>query len=188
MDHITIGQGIALMLLTVGLMEGVAYVGHRWIMHGPLWSLHRSHHSPRTGVFEVNDWFAVMGALPAIALIFMGSQLAMGLWLMWVGIGITVYGMIYFGFHDVIVHRRVTHGWVPKSRYMKRIVQAHRLHHVVETKAGTVSFGFIYAPPVRELLAKLERNGGGRLRSATATASSKVRRATDPATATSARG
>jgi len=183
MSDFSIVRGLGLMLLTVAVMEGVAYVAHRWIMHGFLWSLHRSHHEARKGVLEINDWFAVMGALPAIALIFMGSQLGMGLWLMWVGIGITVYGMIYFGFHDVIVHRRVAHGWVPKSRYMKRIVQAHRLHHVVETRAGTVSFGFLYAPPVRDLLAKLQRDGGGRLRE-----NSKVRREMDPAAASVASG
>ena len=183
MNQLAILQGVGITLLTVASMEAVAYVAHRWVMHGLLWSLHRSHHEPRRGALEINDWFAVMGALPAIALIFAGSQLGMGLWLMWIGIGITAYGMIYFGFHDVIGHRRVAHGWVPKGRYMKRIVQAHRLHHVVETKAGTVSFGFLYAPPVRDLLAKLERDGGGRLRE-----NSKVRREMDPAAATSASG
>jgi hypothetical protein len=45
---------------------------------------------------------------------------------------------------------------------MKRIVQAHRLHHVVETKHGTVSFGFIWAPPIRQLKAQLEADGRGR--------------------------
>lgn len=176
-------QGIAVALLTVVVMEGVAYVAHRWVMHGFLWSLHRSHHEPRRGIFEVNDWFAVFGALPAILLIFAGTVLGLGNTLMWIGIGVTAYGAIYFGFHDMIVHRRVPIGWVPKGRYMKRIVQAHRLHHVVETKAGTVSFGFIYAPPVRDLLAKLEREGGGRLR-----ASSKVRREMAPEPASAANG
>jgi beta-carotene 3-hydroxylase len=61
-------------------------------------------------------------------------------------IGIAAYGAIYFGFHDVIVHRRVRHRHVPRSRYMKRIVQAHRLHHAVATRRGTVSFGFLWAP------------------------------------------
>jgi beta-carotene 3-hydroxylase len=32
---------------------------------------------------------------------------------------------------------------------MKRIVQAHRLHHAVESKHGTVSFGFLWAPRPR---------------------------------------
>ena len=41
---------------------------------------------------------------------------------------------------------------------MKRIIQAHRLHHVVETKQGTVSFGFLVAPdPGGELKAELKR-------------------------------
>ena len=40
---------------------------------------------------------------------------------------------------------------------MKRIVQAHRLHHVVETKAGTVSFGFLVAPDPAALKAELKR-------------------------------
>lgn len=167
--------GLALALAAVALMEVAAYVGHRWVMHGFMWWLHKSHHEPRTGWFEKNDWFAVMGAVPAIALILHGTFDGFGpTW--WIGMGISAYGMIYFGFHDVLVHRRVKHGWNPQARYLKRIVQAHRLHHVVESKHGTVSFGFLYAPPVRELKAKLEANGKGRVR-----ASSKVRREMDPA-------
>jgi len=177
--------GVVLALVALATMEAVAYVAHRWVMHGFLWSLHKSHHEPRPGMFERNDWFAVIGALPAITLIFAGTKLGFGNAFVWLGIGITGYGVIYFGFHDIIVHRRVKTGWVPKSRYMKRIIQAHRLHHVVETKAGTVSFGFIYAPPVRTLLATLERNGGGRIRSPNLAENSKVRRemAPEPASA-----
>jgi beta-carotene 3-hydroxylase len=51
----------------------------------------------------------------------------------------------------------VPHRYVARSRYMKRIVQAHRLHHVVETKAGTVSFGFLVAPSPEALKAELKR-------------------------------
>jgi len=40
---------------------------------------------------------------------------------------------------------------------MKRIVQAHRLHHAVETKEGAVSFGFLWAPPAEALKAELKR-------------------------------
>ena len=168
--NVTSGEGVAIALAALAGMEAVAYVAHRWVMHGFLWGLHRSHHEPRRGVFERNDWFAVMGAAPAILLIWAGTLGGFGSALTWLGVGITGYGVIYFGFHDVIVHRRFPVSWVPRGRYMKRIVQAHRLHHVVETRAGTVSFGFIYAPPVRELLAILEARGGGRIR-----ASSKVR-------------
>ena len=186
--NVSTGAGVAIALAAVAAMEGVAYVAHRWVMHGFMWGLHRSHHAPRNGTFEANDWFAVFGAAPAILLIFAGTVLGFGNALMWLGIGVTGYGLIYFGFHDIIVHRRVPVPWVPRSRYMKRIVQAHRLHHVVETRAGTVSFGFIYAPPVRDLLAKLERNGGGRLRSAQAKAGSKVQREMTPEPASGANG
>ena len=167
--------GIALFLLAVAGMEVVAYVAHRWVMHGFMWSLHESHHTPHEDAFERNDWFAVFGAVPAIALIVWGSLDGYNAaW--WIGMGISAYGMIYFGFHDVLVHRRLRHSWVPKSRYLKRIVQAHRLHHAVESKEGTVSFGFLVAPPVRTLLADLESRGVGRIRQA----SSKVRREMDP--------
>ena len=77
----------------------------------------------------------------------------------WVGAGIAGYGAIYFGFHDVIVHKRLNHRYLPKSDYMKRIIQAHRLHHVVETKEGTVSFGFLWAPKPEDLKAELKRRG-----------------------------
>lgn len=165
--------GILFFTGALAAMEGVAYVAHRWVMHGFLWNLHKSHHEPRSGMFERNDWFAVMGAVPAIILIVWGSLEGFNAaW--WVGMGITAYGAIYFGFHDILVHRRVRHGWNPQSPYLKRIVQAHRLHHVVESKAGTVSFGFLIAPPVRTLLAQLESNGKGRLRS-----SAKTRREMD---------
>ena len=154
---VTTAEGVAVALLALAAMEGVAYVAHRWVMHGFLWGLHRSHHEPRRGVLEGNDWFAVMGAAPAIVLIWAGTLGGFGNALMWLGVGITGYGVIYFGFHDVIVHRRLPTRYLPKSAYMKRIVQAHRLHHVVETKAGTVSFGFLVAPRPEALKAELKR-------------------------------
>jgi beta-carotene 3-hydroxylase len=80
------------------------------------------------------------------------------------GAGIAAYGAIYFGFHDVIVHRRIAHRIVPRSTYFKRIVQAHRIHHAIETREGTVSFGFIYAPPVEVLKAALAASGMAGLR------------------------
>ena len=151
--------GPLLFLATVAVMEGVAYVAHRWIMHGPGWFLHKSHHSPRTGRFEANDLYAVIFALPSITLIFGGVNLGWGSEAIWIGAGIAAYGAIYFGFHDVIVHRRVGHRYLPKSAYMKRIIQAHRLHHVTETREGSLSFGFLWAPRPEALKAELVRRG-----------------------------
>jgi beta-carotene 3-hydroxylase len=140
-------------------MEGVAYAAHRWIMHGPGWFLHASHHRPRAGWFEANDLYAVIFAIPSILLLWAGVRLGWGGGYAWAGAGIAAYGAVYFGFHDVIVHRRLRHSHVPRSAYMKRIVQAHRLHHAVATRQGAVSFGFLVAPPAARLKAELARQG-----------------------------
>ncbi len=137
-------------------MEVVAYYSHKYVMHGFLWIWHKSHHEPRKGIFELNDLFAFIFALPSIALIYVGSEQGIA-WALWAGLGVAGYGAIYFGFHDVIVHRRINHNWRPKSSYMRRIVHAHRLHHALEEKEGAVSFGFIYAPPVPVIRAEMKR-------------------------------
>lgn len=149
--------GLALFVATVAAMEGVAYAAHRWVMHGPGWMLHASHHRARSGWFEANDLYFVIFAAPSILLLLGGVRLGLGEWATWMGAGIAGYGAIYAIFHDVIVHRRVPHRYGARAPYMKRIVQAHRLHHAVETKDGAVSFGFLVAPPPEALKAELAR-------------------------------
>jgi len=158
--------GLLLFVLTIAAMEAFAYAAHRWLMHGPGWFLHASHHVPRSGAWELNDLYAAIFACPSILLILGGVQLGWGAWATWVGAGIAGYGAIYFGFHDVIVHQRIGHRYVPRSTYMKRIVQAHRLHHAVETRDGTVSFGFLWAPRPEALKAELARRGRAGVRAA----------------------
>jgi len=148
-----------LFIATVAGMEGFAYAMHRWVMHGPGWFLHASHHRTRTGWWEANDLYFVIFAMPSILLLLGGVQLGWGDWATVVGAGIAAYGAIYLGFHDILVHRRIAHRMVPRSAYLKRIMQAHRLHHAVETKHGTVSFGFLVAPTPEALKAELARRG-----------------------------
>ena len=144
----------AIFVLALAAMEAVAYYSHKYVMHGWLWGLHESHHTQREGVFELNDLFAVIFATPSITLIWFGTN---GYpWALWAGLGVAAYGVVYFVFHDVIVHRRIHHDWRPKSRYMQRIVHAHRLHHATSDKKGAVSFGFIYASPVLVLRAEMK--------------------------------
>jgi beta-carotene 3-hydroxylase len=57
----------------------------------------------------------------------------------------TAYGCAYFGCHDVGVHRRIRHAWLPKSAYVRRLVRAHLVHHKTLTREGAVNFGFLYA-------------------------------------------
>jgi beta-carotene 3-hydroxylase len=156
--------GLLLAIGTIAAMEGLAWATHRWVMHGPGWFLHASHHRPRTGPFEANDWYAAIFALPSIALIVGATELGWGDWALWVGGGIAAYGLIYFLFHDIIVHKRLPHRLVARSPYLKRIVQAHRLHHAVETRQGAVSFGFLVAPRPEVLKARLARGDRSGLR------------------------
>jgi beta-carotene 3-hydroxylase len=152
-------SGFAIFMGTILAMEVFAYVTHRWVMHGFGWFLHESHHRARTGFWELNDLYFVIFATPSIILLIGGTSGMMGNWATWVGAGIAGYGAIYLGFHDIIVHKRWKTRYIPKSDYMKRIIQAHRLHHVVETKDGTVSFGFLWAPKPEVLKAQLQARG-----------------------------
>ena len=134
-------------------MEAFAWFTHKYVMHGFLWVWHESHHRPRTGVFELNDMFAVVFATPAIACIYAGVHGAPAL--LPIGLGITAYGAFYSMFHDGLVHKRYPTPLNGKSRFWKRLIQAHRIHHAITTKEGCVSFGFLFAMPVRKLKAQL---------------------------------
>jgi beta-carotene 3-hydroxylase len=150
-------------VLTVVLMELFSIVAHKYIMHGFGWGWHQSHHEPhrepKRGWFEKNDLYAVVFAGVAIALIWFGTRGAHPL--EWIGAGMTAYGMLYFVAHDGLVHGRWPFSFVPKSGYLKRIYQAHRMHHAVPGKDGAVSFGFLYAPPVATLKRQLHALHGG---------------------------
>jgi beta-carotene 3-hydroxylase len=138
-----------LFLAALAGMEIVANLTHRYVMHGWLWSLHASHHRPREGMFEKNDLFAVLFSVPSILLIYLGVNVYPPL--LWIGLGMTAYGLVYFVFHDVIVHRRIRLPYRARSRYLKRIIQAHWIHHATREREGAVSFGFLYAPPIEDL-------------------------------------
>jgi beta-carotene 3-hydroxylase len=146
---------IFLFLLTVVAMEGVAFLMHKYLMHGPLWFIHESHHRREKSRFEFNDLFGVFFAVPSIILIYLGTHGSPTL--LAIGLGMTAYGAIYFGFHDVIVHHRIPHRIRPKGRYLQRIIKAHHIHHASRGKDGAVSFGFVYAPPIEKLTAARSR-------------------------------
>lgn len=147
---------------TVIAMEGVAVALHKYVMHGPGWGWHRSHHEPHDNRLELNDLYGVVFAVAAVALILLTPPAAGALY--WVGIGMTVYGLLYVFVHDGLVHQRWPFRHVPKNPYLKRLVQAHRLHHAVEGRDGCVSFGFLYAPPIKRLRDHLRTLHGGSLR------------------------
>jgi beta-carotene 3-hydroxylase len=144
---------------TVVAMEAVAWAVHRYVMHGWGWGWHRSHHEPSEGRFETNDLYALVFAGISLLFFTLLNRLWPPLW--WVGVGTLVYGLLYTLLHDGLIHRRLGFGLSPRSGYLKRLVQAHRLHHAVRGRDGAVSFGFLYAPPARHLRRRLREQEAG---------------------------
>ncbi|WP_312319850.1 sterol desaturase family protein [Atlantibacter hermannii] len=169
---------VLIVVLSAAAMEAVAAFSHRYIMHGFGWRLHRSHHSPRTGWFELNDLYAVVFAGLAIVLIAVGTA---GVWpLQWIGAGMTLYGVLYFLVHDGLVHQRWPFHWVPRKGYLKRLWLAHRFHHAVNGKEGCVSFGFLVVKSPESLQAQLRKRARP-TKAAAAKAPSDAPKASPPA-------
>jgi beta-carotene 3-hydroxylase len=158
-EQLTVVGPLLIVLATVACMEGIAYSVHRWIMHGPLgWGWHKSHHEhDHEGAFEKNDLYAVVFSVLSVGLFALGSSLWPALW--WIAVGMSVYGLIYFIVHDGLVHQRWPFRVVPRRGYLRRLYQAHRLHHAVDGREDCVSFGFVYAPKVEILKARLAASG-----------------------------
>ena len=147
---------ILIIVATVAATELAAALIHRHVMHGFGWGWHRSHHEPHDDVLEKNDLYAIGFALLSIALMGLGHLWAPAFWM---SIGLIVYGVLYSLVHDGLVHQRWPFRHVPRRGYLKRLYQAHKLHHAVEGRTGCVSFGFLYAPPVGRLKATLRERG-----------------------------
>ncbi|CAM8934752.1 unnamed protein product [Rhodiola kirilowii] len=127
-------------------MEFWARWAHRSLWHASLWHMHQSHHLPRDGLFELNDVFAIINAVPAIALLAFGffnkgffPGLCFG-----AGLGITVFGLAYMFVHDGLVHRRFPVGPVANVPYLRKVAAAHQLHH--SAKFGGVPYGLFLGP------------------------------------------
>lgn len=140
-------------LVTLGAyvgMEFTAWAAHRYLMHGPLWSWHEDHHKPKyekTGFWEKNDRFFVVFAIPSMFSYMAGSLYADYRWLLFIGIGISLYGLTYFLIHDVYIHQRFKWFKHLDSKYSRAILKAHGSHHSVTTKEDCESFGLLVVEP-----------------------------------------
>lgn len=122
-----------LVVVTVAvLMEFWAMVLHGRLWHGVLWLTHRSHHVPRRGWFEFNDIFALGHALIAMTLIIYGFESDHGRLshlMIAVGFGMSAFGLAYFTVHDGFIHGRLPVAWLARFAFMRRVRNAHRVHH-----------------------------------------------------------
>ncbi|KAL8134627.1 beta-carotene hydroxylase 2, chloroplastic-like [Apium graveolens] len=137
-------------------MEYWARWAHKALWHDSLWHMHQSHHKPREGAFELNDVFAIINAVPAIALLaygFFHKGLFPGL-CFGAGLGITVFGMAYMFVHDGLVHKRFPVGPVANVPYLTKVAAAHQLHHM--DKFNGVPFGLFLGPQEVEQVGGIE--------------------------------
>jgi beta-carotene 3-hydroxylase len=136
----------AIIIFFACFMEFVAWFTHRHVMHGFLWILHEDHHRPRGHGFQKNDLFAIFFSGIAISL-FLAGDITSIFYFTSMAIGVTIYGIGYVLFHDIMFHRRIRKIRLKANKsYLKRIVNAHRFHHQNSTKTEGHAFGFLYAP------------------------------------------
>lgn len=131
-------------IIGFAIMEFSGWFIHKYIMHGPLWNIHKTHHQPSKSLLELNDLFSLIFGSVAILLIFLGLE-ALD-YRFWIGIGISIYGMLYFFIHDVLVHRRLKWFERPRNKFLLGIFRAHQAHHATNKKEDAVSFGLFVVP------------------------------------------
>jgi beta-carotene 3-hydroxylase len=127
-------------------MEIVTWLTHKFVMHGFLWYLHADHHQPKyKSIFERNDLFFVIFAIPSIILLYSGIDPQLN-FKFFIGLGILFYGMSYFFVHEIIIHQRIK--WFSKTNiaYFKGLRRAHKVHHKRLGKEQGECFGMLYVP------------------------------------------
>lgn len=155
--EIPVTEMLGTFALSVGAAVGMEFWArwaHRALWHASLWDMHESHHLPRDGPFELNDVFAIVNAVPAMALLafgFFNRGLVPGL-CFGAGLGITLFGMAYMFVHDGLVHRRFPVGPIENVPYFRRVAAAHQIHHM--DKFDSVPYGLFLGPK------ELEEVGG----------------------------
>jgi beta-carotene 3-hydroxylase len=137
---------IAITVVTFLIMEGITWLTHKYVMHGFLWYLHKDHHQPKyQNVFEKNDAFFVIFAIPSILLFYFGVNPELN-YLFFIGLGIMLYGLAYFFVHDILIHQRLK--WFKKTniKYLQGLRKAHKIHHKHLDKEDGECFGMLNVP------------------------------------------
>ena len=133
---------IAILLGTIVIMEALSWAMHKYLFHGPLWFIHKTHHQEKHGWFELNDLFSLGFAALSLWLMWTG-HVALNYYF-WIGMGISIYGIIYFIFHDWFIHNRFK-SFKSKNRYLLGIRRAHKIHHKSMEKNPSEEFGLLVA-------------------------------------------
>ena len=135
---------IGIVIFTFFFMEFMAWFTHKYVMHGLLWYLHKDHHQVEPGFFEKNDAFFLIFAVPSAYCYVTG--LMYDDFRLFIGIGISAYGLAYFIVHEIIIHQRFKLFTHINNRYVKAIRRAHKIHHKHLSKEKGENFGMLIVP------------------------------------------
>ena len=64
-------------------------------------------------------------------------------YLFFIGLGITLYGLIYFLIHDIFIHQRKKWFRNSNSKYLRALRRAHKVHHKHLGKYDGECFGML---------------------------------------------
>lgn len=138
---------LTIVLSTSLVMEFVAWATHKYVMHGFLWYLHADHHrKDHYGFLERNDAFFLIFAVPSMLLFIVGSLKGLDTPYLWIGLGILVYGILYFVVHEVFIHQRIKWLRNTNNAYFLAIRRAHKVHHKHLGKEDGECFGMLVVP------------------------------------------
>ncbi len=130
---------VVLTILGFAAMEFFSYLVHRFLFHGILWQIHQTHHKPNKFPLELNDVFSILFALLSIGLMISKNEIAFP-----IGLGIAIYGFVYFITHDFFTHRRFL-PFGSQNKFLMTIRAAHQRHHQSIEKHGLEPYGlFIF--------------------------------------------
>jgi beta-carotene 3-hydroxylase len=133
---------LSISIATFFIMEFVSWFTHKYVMHGFLWILHEDHHAPHNHIFEKNDAFFLIFAIPSSLLMIFGSLKGLD-FRFFIGLGILLYGIAYFLVHEVFIHQRLP--WFKRTDniYFRAIRKAHKVHHKHLQKEEGECFGML---------------------------------------------
>ena len=128
------------------IMECITWCTHKFVMHGFMWYFHADHHQPKYAhVFERNDVFFVIFAIPSILLFYFGAEAGFD-YKFFIGLGIFAYGLGYFLVHDVMIHQRFKLFRNTKNKYLIGLRKGHKVHHKHLGKSEGECFGMLFVP------------------------------------------
>jgi len=131
-------------------MEAVAWLLHKYVMHTFLWYLHEDHHVPHNKKYEKNDFFALVFGIPSWLLMMFGIM-AGNDFRLYLGIGITLYGVSYALIHDGLIHQRIKVFTHTKNKWLLALKRCHLAHHMHDKdpnykKEDDVCYGMLWVP------------------------------------------